>query len=139
MRRRSWSIFLLATLFIAGGVLHFVIPGRFEGVIPFWIPDHAFIVKLSGACEILGGIGLLIPLTRMATGWGLIVLLVAIFPANIEMLRQAHAVESSSVWRIALWARLPLQGVLIWWVYRAGTRLKDPASQELRPPRSAAG
>ena len=76
----------------------------------------------------LGGIGLLIPVTRTAASWSLIVLLVAIFPANVEMLRQAYAAgEASSLWRIALWMRLLLQGVLIWWVYRAGSR-RGPAT-----------
>jgi len=123
-QRPSWSICLLAALFTVGGILHFVMPGKYEGIIPFWIPDHPFIVTLSGVCEVLGGIGLLFPLTRLAAGWGLIILLVAVFPANVEMLRQAYVTaESSSLWRIALWIRLPLQGVLIWWIGCA-TRLR---------------
>jgi uncharacterized membrane protein len=121
--RPSWSIVLLAVFFIAAGILHFVMPGKYEGMIPFWIPDHPFIVKLTGVSENVGGIGLLIPRTRIAAGWGLIILLIAIFPANVEMLRQAYTMESSSLWRTALWMRLPLQGVLIWWIGWA-TRLR---------------
>jgi uncharacterized membrane protein len=113
----SWPIILLATLFVAAGILHFVLPQRYEAIVPFWIPEHPLMVQLSGAAEVLGGIGLLIPVTRTAAGWSLIALLVAIFPANVEMLRQADAAaESSSLWRIALWMRLPLQGVLILWI-----------------------
>ena len=116
-RQRSWSIFLLAALFTAAGISHFVIPGKYEGVIPFWIPDHSFIVKLSGVFEIAGGIGLRVRQTRVAAAWGLIVLLVAVFPANVEMLRQAYtAADSSELWKLALWLRLPLQGALIWWI-----------------------
>jgi uncharacterized membrane protein len=127
----SWSIILLAALFVVGGILHFVLPRRYEAIVPFWIPEHALMVQLSGAVEVLGGIGLLIPVTRTAAGWSLIALLVAIFPANVEMLRQAYgAAESSSLWRIALWIRLPLQGVLIWWIGCA-TRLR-PVGQPLK-------
>jgi uncharacterized membrane protein len=91
-------------------------PGKYEGIIPFWIPDHPFIVTLSGVCEISGGIGLLIPLTRSAAAWSLIALLIAIFPANVEMLRQAYDAGAWWIWQAALWLRLPLQGVLIWWI-----------------------
>ncbi len=94
-------------------------------MIPLWIPDHPVIVELSGIAEILGGVGLLFPLTRTVAAWCLIVLLVAVFPANIEMLRQAQSVRASETWQLALWLRLPLQGALIWWVYHAGTRPKD--------------
>ncbi len=80
-------------------------------------------VQLSGAAELLGGISLLIPVIRTFAGWGLILLLVAVFPANIEMLRQAHAAGASWIWQAALWLRLPLQGVLIWWIGWA-TRLR---------------
>jgi uncharacterized membrane protein len=115
-RRDPWSIFLLAALFIIGGILHFVMPGKYEGIIPFWIPDHPFIVGLSGIAEILGGVGLLLPLTRTVASWCLIVLLVAVFPANIELLRQAQSAGASEVRQLVLWLRLPVQGVLIWWI-----------------------
>jgi uncharacterized membrane protein len=49
-------------------------------------------------------------------------LLFAIFPANLEMLRQAYVFHASQTWQVALWLRLPLQGVLIWWLIRLGSR-----------------
>jgi len=85
-------------------------------MIPLWISDHPVIVKFSGIAEILGGAGLLLPLMRTAAAWCLIVLLVAVFPVNIEMLRQAQSAGASETWQLALWIRLPLQGVLIWWI-----------------------
>ncbi len=123
IRGRSWSIFLLAALFTAAGILHFVTPGEYESMVPLPFPDHALLVKLSGLCEILGGIGLLVRRTRVIAAWSLIILLIAVFPANIEMLRQASAAAAPLLWRTTLWIRLPLQGVLIWWIGWA-TRLR---------------
>jgi uncharacterized membrane protein len=121
--RISWSIALLAVLFIGAGVLHFVRSQPFERIVPAWLPNAALLVRVSGVAELMGGIGLLIPATRVAAGWGLILLLAAVFPANVEMLRLARAADSSRfLWIGALWARLPLQVVLIWWVWRAAAR-----------------
>ena len=74
---------------------------------------------ISGAAEIAGGLGLLVPETRRAAGLGLIVLLIVIFPANIGMAVNA---EDHSIPEPLLWARLPLQPLLIWLVYRASLR-----------------
>ncbi len=120
--RISWSLALLAVLFISGGAVHFLIPRLYEAIVPAWLPDAPLLVRLTGVAEILGGVGLLIPPTRPAAAWGLILLLVAIFPANVEMLRLAHAANASSLWQAALWLRLPLQAVLIWWIRRASAQ-----------------
>ncbi len=72
---------------------------------------------LSGAAELAGGLGLLLPATRPAARWGLALLLVAVFPANLDMARDP---ERFGLPAWVLWARLPLQPLLIWWVLRAG-------------------
>ena len=72
-------------------------------------------VYLSGVAEIAGGIGLLLPLVRRAAAWGLVVLLVAVFPANIYMALDRVQVTATPLPAWQLWARLPLQFVLIWW------------------------
>ena len=121
--RISWSIALLSSLFIGAGLLHFILPHRYEEIVPPWLPHASWIVRLSGIAEIIGGIGLLISSTRAAAGWGLILLLVAVFPANVQMLSMAmHAAETSRLWLVALWVRLPLQAAMIWWVFQSAIR-----------------
>jgi len=73
-------------------------------------------VYLSGLGEIAGGIGLLIPALRRAAAWGLVILLVAVFPANVYMAMERVPVTGHPLPALLLWARLPLQAVLIWWV-----------------------
>ncbi len=111
-----------ALLFIAAGVLHFVIPGFFDRIVPPWVPDARLATYVSGAFEIAGGIGLLFPATRVAAAWGLIALLLAVFPANIHMLMQARDANASAWYVAGLWLRLPLQPLLMWWVWRVAIR-----------------
>ena len=75
----------LAILFIAAGALHFLIPQLYLRIMPPYLPAHLLLVQISGAAEVLGGIGLLIPTTRQAASWGLVALLIAVMPANIYM------------------------------------------------------
>lgn len=118
----------LALLFVAIGVLHFVVPGFFVGIVPGWVPVPALAVALSGVAEIAGGVGLLFDRTRRLAGWGLLLLLVAVLPANVHMLQQALASDppASSLWLAMLWLRLPLQPLLMVLVWRAAIR--RPAS-----------
>ena len=113
---------LLATLFVLVGVLHFVVPGVFERIVPRWLPAPRTLVYLSGVAEIAGGLGLLLPATRTAAAWGLIALLAAVFPANVQMLLDARAAHAAWWWQAALWLRLPLQPLLMWWVYAVAIR-----------------
>ena len=92
---------------------------------PPWLPLHRPLVYLSGALEIAGGVGLLIPRTRRAAGIGLVVLLIGVWPANLQMLLKAQA-EHRPAWEQALlWLRLPLQLVLMVWVWRAADTAGD--------------
>jgi len=107
----------VAALFLTSGTLHFVRPRLFEAIVPPQLGDPRALVALSGAAEIAGALGLLIPQTRRAAGLGLIALLLAVWPANIFM-----ALEAERFRRVApawlLWARVPLQLALIGWVER---------------------
>jgi uncharacterized membrane protein len=107
----------LAALFVTAGVLHFRIPDGFAQAVPPYLPSPLALVYISGVFEILGGVGLLIPRLRRAAGWGLIALLIAVFPANLHMALNDVQPPNFHVPTWALWARLPLQGVLIAWVY----------------------
>jgi uncharacterized membrane protein len=86
---------------------------------PEYLPAHDLLIAVSGVAEIAGGIGLLIPSLRRAAGWGLIALLLAVFPANVEMLLDDRARGVPWWQELTLWLRLPFQGLLIWWVVRA--------------------
>jgi uncharacterized membrane protein len=114
----SFSRTVTGLVFVGAGVLHFVAPGTYERIMPPYLPLHRELVYLSGTLEILGGLGLLTERTRIAAGVGLILLLVAILPANVQMLIDARAAGKPSWWLTLLWLRLPLQGVLATWVWR---------------------
>jgi uncharacterized membrane protein len=109
---------IIGALFIVAGALHFVRPRMYEAMIPPYLPDAHALVLISGVCEMLGGAGVLLPATRIAAGRGLIALLVSVFPANVYMATDAERFRSVAPAGV-LWARLLLQFVLVWWVYRA--------------------
>ena len=106
-----WAIFLTT------GSLHFLTPKFFEQIVPPYLPNAGALVAISGVFEILGALGVLPARTRVAAGWGLIALLVAVFPANIYMATDAAKFPTIPAW--GLYARLPLQLFLIWWVYKS--------------------
>lgn len=128
----TWSRAFLTVFFMGAGVLHFVIPQYYERIVPPWLPNAPLLVAVSGVAELLGGIGIVFARTRCAAGWGLIALLVAVFPANVQMLRLAIAAHAGVAPQATLWIRLPVQGLLIWWVWRAavaaGQRDRRPSA-----------
>ncbi len=119
------SLLVTAALFVLAGVLHFVIPRFYLAIVPSYLPSPLMLVYVSGAFEILGGLGLLLPATRTLAAIGLILLLAAILPANIEMLRLAQARGAGAAFITALWLRLPLQPLLMWWVWRVAQTGRD--------------
>jgi uncharacterized membrane protein len=116
------SRIILAALFAFAGTMHFVIPEQYVGIMPPALPWHRELVYLSGALEIAGGIGLLVPRTRRAAGIGLVLLLIAVWPANLQMLLNARAAGASAASQAALLLRLPLQLLLMVWVWRTSRR-----------------
>ena len=107
----------LAVFFIGSGVNHFVIPKTYEQIVPPGLGDPAMLVRVSGVAEIAGGVGVLLPRTRWLAGLGLIALLAAVFPANVYMAQNPAKFEKIPSW--ALYARLPLQPLMMWWAWRA--------------------
>ena len=108
---------LLAVFFVVAGANHFRTPEIYLGMMPPWLPAPEAMNVISGVAEILGGLGLLIPLTRRSAGWGLIALLVAVFPANLHGALQGH-MPGTTFSPFVLWLRLPFQAVFIagvWW------------------------
>lgn len=112
----------LAALFVGAGALHFVIPRSYAAIVPPGLPAPLLLVYLSGACEILGGVGVLVPRTRRWAAVGLVALLAAVFPANVQMLLNAVAAGKPAWQLVLLVLRLPLQLVLMWFVWRAAGR-----------------
>ena len=110
---------LAAIFFVVAGTFHFLKPELYRQIIPPYLPAPQLLVLISGLAEIAGGIGLLIARFRRAAGWGLIWLLIAVFPANIYMTQHPGQFHLAP-W--ILWARLPLQGVFIAWVWFAAIR-----------------
>jgi uncharacterized membrane protein len=106
---------LLAALFVVAGVNHFRSPEFYVRIMPPYLPWHYELVLISGVFEIALGVALLIPRFTIAAAWGLIALLVAVFPANLHM--ALHAEQFPHIPAALLWARLPLQGALIAWAY----------------------
>ncbi len=108
---------LLAGVMTFAGVMHFVSPRGYVKIVPAWLPAPRALVAISGAFEILGGVGLLIPATQRFAAWGLIALFVAVFPANVNMAVKRIPLGRKPIPTWVLWARLPLQLVFIGWAW----------------------
>ena len=108
-------LWLLSAFFIFSGLNHFRMPAIYVSMIPPWLPMPQVLNAVAGTCEVLGGIGVLVPRLRIAAGWGLIALLVAVFPANLHVALMGH-MPGFAFSTLTLWLRLPFQGVLIAWV-----------------------
>ncbi len=116
---RRILLLLLAAFFVFGGINHFRNPDFYVAIMPSYLPAHLQLVYLSGVFEVLGGIGVLVPATRSWAGWGLVALLVAVFPANIHMAvnPEPFMAEGMPLW--GLYLRLPLQFLLMAWAWWA--------------------
>jgi uncharacterized membrane protein len=108
---------VFAAVFVVAGIAHFAATGFFLKVMPPYIPYHREVVLLSGAIEILLGILLLIPRTSRLAAWGLVALLIAVFPANIHAYLHRDLFAPFPHSDLIHLLRLPFQGVLIYWAY----------------------
>jgi uncharacterized membrane protein len=116
------SRFLLAAFFIVAGLNHFIAPSIYLTIVPACLPWPGLLVAISGVAEIVGGAGVLPARTRVFAGWGLIALLLAVFPANIQAISTRPIMAGHVLPTWVLWARLPFQTLLIAWVYRVCVR-----------------
>lgn len=107
---------IMSGLFILAGLNHFWNPQIYQRVMPPYLPWPGPLIALSGAAEVFFGALLLLPRYRRQARWGLIALLVAVFPANLHMALNAERYALFPAW--LLWLRLPLQPLLIAWVYQ---------------------
>jgi uncharacterized membrane protein len=118
---RSMSVIrrLAGPFFVFAGVMHFVIPRTYRRIMPPYVPAHMTMVYASGAAEIAGGAGLMVPRHRRRAGWWLIATLLAVLPANVHMATHPDEFPKVPGGERVLWARLPFQGVFIAWVLAA--------------------
>ena len=115
---------ILAVFFVLAGANHFRMPETYLGMMPPWLPAPSAMNLISGAAEILGGLGLLVPAVRRLAGWGLLVLLIAIFPANLHVALQGR-MPGFDFSPLTLWLRLPFQAgfmAWVWWVAGLGRK-----------------
>ena len=109
-----------ASLYIGAGVAHFLRPSALVTIVPPWVPDADAVVFWSGAFELIFGLGLLWARSRYISAIGIIGLLIAVFPANVQMAKDWIERAHPSAW-VAV-ARLPLQGLLIFWAWKVRKR-----------------
>src|SRR5437867_443075 len=117
-RTKRVLLWVMGLFYVAGGINHFARADFYLPMMPPYLPLHRELVYLSGLAEIVLGVAVLVPRTRVAAAWGLILLLIAIFPANIHI--AVHdvpvfgATHGAGIWN---WVRLPFQAVLIAWAW----------------------
>src|ERR1700712_2122639 len=92
------SLYLMALLYIAAGINHFASTKVYMEIMPAYIPWHLFMIYLSGVCEVALGVLLLPAATRKLAAWLIIVLLIAVFPANVQMMFNDLHHHSSNLW-----------------------------------------
>jgi uncharacterized membrane protein len=111
---KTISKFVLAIFMIGAGTMHFVNPAFFLKIMPPYLPLHNELVLLSGVCELLLGILLLVPACSRWAAWGIVALLIAVFPANLHVFQHQELLQAPPLVHLL---RLPLQGLFILWAY----------------------
>jgi uncharacterized membrane protein len=116
-------LYLMGLFYVAAGIGHFTTPGFFRQIVPPVLPAPGLIVALSGVAEIVLGALVMVPATRRMAAWGIIALLVAVYPANIYQALYNPILVDPPAWmgqpsQMALWLRLPMQFVLLYWAWR---------------------
>ena len=124
-----FSRLALSLIFVTAGVMHFHSAPTYLKIMPSMLPFPLFLIYFSGAAEIAGGLGIWPHQTRKLAGWGLIALLVAVFPANIHMALSGTESVGINIPRAIWWARLPFQAAFIWWVWFSCLKDQNDYSQ----------
>ena len=114
---KRFLLYLMSLFYTLAGLLHFIIPEFYKKMMPSYLPYHDLLIVLSGIAEIVLGLSLLIPKTRKLACYGVIALLIAIFPANVFMLQQALNGIDMGAPVSALVIRLPFQVLFIYWAW----------------------
>ena len=125
-RLKTILLWVMGIFYLVAGSNHFRDPGFYLPMMPSYLPLHLQLIYLSGLAEVVLGVAVLVPRLRQVAAWGIILLLIAIFPANVHIALHnvplGGASEGAGIWN---WVRLPFQGVLIawaWWYTRDAPR-----------------
>jgi uncharacterized membrane protein len=110
-------LLIISLFFLTGGIAHFVLLDFFVLSMPDYLGYHKELVIISGVFEILGAIGILVPSTRRFAAYGLILLVIAVYPANINM--ALHPEKYPDLPALFLYARLPFQFLFVWFIWWA--------------------
>lgn len=109
------SLYFMGGMYILAGLAHFWKPKAYMKIMPSYIPYHLAMVYLSGVLEVLFGVLVMLPETQAIGAWGLIAVLIGVFPANIDM---ALKYKGKKTWlKVVLWVRLPIQLWLVYWAW----------------------
>nr|WP_237560480.1 DoxX family membrane protein [Halapricum salinum] len=125
--------YVMGFAYVLAGVAHFLSPSMFARIVPPQLPRPRALVYLSGIAEIVLGVGVLFERTRNVSAWGIVALLVAVFPANVYMATSDELDLPGPVGNVsdaALWARLPLQAVLVAWALWYTNRPQSTAARD---------
>ena len=112
---KNFPLYIMAALYVVAGLNHFVNPLLYVKILPPRLPNPNLIVTISGICEVLFGLLLLPVVTRTFAAWAVILLLIVVFPANVQMASNYYHFDRPRLWLTIL--RLPLQLLLIYWAY----------------------
>ena len=112
------TVRLLTVILGASGVVHLVRPQVYEPLMPSWVPAHREVILASGVAELACAAGLAVPATRRVAGWASVLLLLGVYPGNLQMAADSLS-TSSTGFKVAAFARLPLQLPMIRWALRA--------------------
>jgi uncharacterized membrane protein len=111
-------LYVMAAFYIFAGVMHFLRPEFYRPMMPPYLPWHDFLIFLSGVAEVGLGAAVLVPSIRKPAAWGIILLLIAIFPANVHIaLYNVPVFNNPEGAGLLNWVRLPFQAVLILWAW----------------------
>jgi uncharacterized membrane protein len=117
-RRKTVLLWVMGVFYVLAGTMHFVRPDFYLPMMPPYLPAHLALIYVSGLAEIVLGVVVLLPGTRPAAAWGIILLLVAVFPANVHIaLHNVPVFGAKQGAGIGNWIRLPVQGLLIAWAW----------------------
>ncbi len=110
-----WHLYVMATLYIFGGIMHFIKPKMYLRIMPSYLPNHKLLVSLSGIAEIALGVGLYFSTSKLFSLYTIIAMLVVFLLVHFYMLSGEKASAGIPKWVLVL--RIPLQFVLIYWAY----------------------
>ena len=121
----------MALALVLAGTDHWLNPERYLPMMPAWVPLHLEVVFFTGAAEIAGAIGLLVPRLQRLAGFMLAAYFVAVFPANVHNALNGLAVEGLPQAQWYYWARLAFQPLAVWWALFSAQLIRWPFHRKL--------